>query len=283
MLVYVLSKTGKPLMPCKPAKAKKLLQGGNARVVKKTPFTIQLNWLTEEQTQPVTLGIDTGYENVGVSATSGKEELFSAEVQLRTDISKLLTEKRMYRRNRRSRLWYRKTRFLNRKKPEGWLAPSIQNKLDAHIKVINHVKEILPVSQINIEVASFDVQKIKNPDISGTGYQDGEQTGFWNTREYVLHRDGHICQVCKGKSKYPVLEVHHIIPRSQGGTDKPDNLITLCETCHQKYHRGEIKLKIKPSKEFKAETFMSTVWWKLVNRLRESGNVVNATYVSKII
>lgn len=277
--VYVLNRREQPLIPCSPAKARLLLKKGKAKVVKRTPFTIQLVYATGEAKQPVTLDVDSGYAYVGISAVTDKKELFSAELQLRTDISKLLTEKRTYRRGRRNRkTWYRKARFLNRKKPEGWLAPSIQNKLDAHIKVINRVKEILPVSHINIEVAAFDIQKIKNPDISGTDYQNGEQKGFWNVREYVLYRDNHSCKYCNGKSKDPILEVHHIIPHSQEGTDKPDNLITLCETCHEKVHNREINLKIKPSKEFKAETFMSTVRWKLVNRLRESGNVVNVTY-----
>jgi len=277
MLVYVLSKTGKPLMPCKPAKARKLLQGGNARIVKKTPFTIQLNWLTEEQTQPVTLGIDTGYENVGVSAISEKKELFTAAVKLRTDIVKLLSEKRQYRRTRRSRLWHREPRFLNRKKEQDWLAPSVQHRLDSHIKIVNFTKSILPITSINVEVAAFDIQKIKNPDTSGTEYQNGVQKGFWNVREYVLHRDGHVCQHCKGKSGDKILNVHHIVSRQIGG-DRPDNLITLCETCHKAYHQDKFALEVKEHKSLKAETAMSILRWTIVNKLRELGNNVNITY-----
>ena len=278
MLVYVVNKHGNPLMPCGPRKARILLKQGKVKVVKRTPFTIQLIYGSSGYNQPVALGVDIGYSNIGLSAVTNNVEIYSAEVNLRTDIVKLISERRMYRRNRRSRkTWYRKVRFFNRKKPEDWLAPSVQNKLDAHIKVINKVKEILPVSRINIEVAAFDIQKIKKPDISGTDYQNGEQKGFWNVREYVLYRDNHTCQYCNGKSKDPVLEIHHIVSRQIGG-DSPDNLITLCKTCHEKVHKGEIKLKIKPTKEFKAETFMSMVRWKLVNKLRELGNVVNITY-----
>ncbi|MCD6102680.1 MAG: RRXRR domain-containing protein, partial [Thermotogaceae bacterium] len=148
----------------------------------------------------------------------------------------------------------------------------------SHIKAIEQVKKILPVTKINIEVAAFDIQNIKNPDISGKEYQNGEQAGFWNVREYVLYRDGHVCQICKGKSKDPVLEVHHIVSRQIGG-DRPGNLITLCQTCHQKLHKGELKkVKLKVDKGFKAETFMSTIRWKLVNRLKELGNTVSVTY-----
>ena len=132
MLVYVLSKDGKPLMPCKAAKARKLLKQGRAKVVKRTPFTIQLAYAAGETKQPVSLGVDTGYKHVGLSAVSDAKELFSSEVELRTDVVKLLSEKRQYRRTRRNRLWYRKARFLNRVKSKkaGWLAPSVQHRLN---------------------------------------------------------------------------------------------------------------------------------------------------------
>lgn len=278
MLVYVINKHGKPLMPCKPSKARKLLKDGKAKVVQRTPFTIQLLYGSSGYKQPITLGVDSGYTYIGLSAVTDNQEVYSAEVKLRNDIVKLNSERRQYRRFRRYRkTWYRQPRFLNRKKTKGWLPPSIQHKLGSHIKAIEQVKKMLPVTHINIEVAAFDIQKIKNPGISGTDYQNGEQAGFWNVREYVLYRDNHTCQACKGKSKDPVLEVHHIISRQVGG-DRPENLITVCKTCHEKYHRGKLKLDFKPSKGFKAETFMSTVRWKLVNALKETGNTVSHTY-----
>lgn len=276
--VYVLNKYGKPLMPCHPAKARILLKQGKAKAVKTVPFTIRLLYDSTGYTQPVTLGIDTGYEFAGLSAVTDKRELFSAEVQLRTDIPKLLSEKRMYRRQRRSRLWHRPARFDNRARPDGWLAPSIQHKLDSHIRLVKLVSGILPVSHVTVETAAFDIQKIKNPDIAGTDYQNGVQKDFWNIREYVLHRDSHTCQACNGKSKDKILNVHHIVPRSQGGTDRPDNLITLCESCHKKYHAGRLKIDLKPAKNFKPETLMSTIRWKLVNTLRELGYAVSNTY-----
>ncbi len=278
MLVYVLNKHGKPLMPCGPAKARILLKNGKAKVVKRTPFTIQLLHGSSGYKQAVTLGVDSGYKHIGVSAITDNKELFSAEVELRTNIKDLLTEKRMYRRNRRSRLWHRKPRFLNRKRTAGWLAPSVQHKADSHVKLVNFISNLLPITKVVVEVASFDIQKIKNPAISGKDYQNGDQTGFWNAREYVLHRDGHTCQICKGKSKDKILNVHHIKPRSNGGADRPDNLITLCETCHKAYHKGKLELKVRPSKEFKAETFMSMVRWKIVNTLRDLGYAVSHTY-----
>ncbi len=259
-------------------KVRHLLKNGLAKVVQRTPFTIQLLYDSDEYTQPITLGLDSGFQNVGLSAVTEKEEVFSAEVKLRKDIVKLNSERRMYRRSRRNRkTWYREPRFLNRKKDNGWLAPSIQHKIDSHIKLIDMVKKILPITKINIEVANFDIQKIKNPDIEGTDYQNGEQSGFWNVREYVLYRDGHICQHCKGKSKDIILEVHHLKSRQTGG-DKPDNLITLCSKCHQLVSKGELKLKIKASIGLKAETFMTMVRWRIINLLRQTNNNVSHTY-----
>jgi N6-L-threonylcarbamoyladenine synthase len=277
MLVFVLNKDGLPLMPCKPATARKLLKNGYAKVAKRKVFTIQLNFECENKVQDVTLGVDPGYKHVGLSAVSNDKELFSSEVELRTNIPKLLSEKLMYRRGRRNKLWYREPRFDNRGIPKGWLAPSVEHKLGSHIKAVEFIKSILPVTQINIEAAAFDIQKIKNPEISGTEYQNGEQTGFWNVREYVLYRDNHTCQSCNGKSKDKILNVHHIESRQTGG-DRPDNLITLCEKCHKDYHAGRIELKIKKHNSFKAETIMSILRWKIVNKLRELGNTVNVTY-----
>ena len=99
----------------------------------------------------------------------------------------------------------------------------------------------MPIGKIVVEVASFDIQKIKNPEIIGAEYQQGVQSDFWNVREYVLYRDNHKCRYCKGKSKDRVLNVHHLESRKTGG-NSPDNLITLCETCHNMYHRGLISL-----------------------------------------
>lgn len=214
---------------------------------------------------------------LGVSATTAKEELYSAEVQLRNDIVDLLSIKRQYRRTKRNRLRYRKARWQNRKKDKGWLAPSIQHKINSHLRVVSEVHKILPVSKIIVEIASFDIQKIKNPEIEGASYQSGEQLGFWNIREYVLFRDGHKCQHCMGKSKDNILNVHHIERRKVGG-DAPDNLITLCETCHKKYHKDEIHLKVKRGQTFRDAVFMGIMRWVFYENLKIIYPNVNITY-----
>lgn len=212
-MVYVLSKFGKPLMPCTEAKARHLLKGDKATVIRREPFVIQLKFECENKTQPVTLGVDAGAKHIGLSASTEKKEFYSAEIVLRTDITELLSTRRELRRARRNRKTrYRQPRFLNRvkAKKKGWLAPTIQNRINAHLKVVDNVFKILPITKVIVETASFDIQKIKNPAISGVKYQQGEQLNFWNVREYVLFRDNHECQHCHGKSRYNVPRRRHL-------------------------------------------------------------------------
>ena len=281
MLVYVLNRDGQPLMPTgRCGKVRRLLRDKKAKAVKRCPFTIQLLYEAETNTQPITLGVDAGSKHIGVSAATEDKVLYEADVELRDDIVKLLSarrEQRSARRNRKTR--YRKPRFNNRKRTDGWLAPSVQQKVDCHLQVIANMHKLLPITKVVIEAASFDIQKIKNPEISGTDYQQGDQLGFWNVREYVLFRDGHTCQCCKGKSKDPILNVHHIESRKTGG-DTPNNLITLCKTCHKGYHAGTLKLPetIRRGMSFRDEAFMGIMRWAVYNRLKEQYPEVSLTY-----
>ena len=277
IMVYVLNKDGRPLMPTKRhGKVRRLLRDGKAHVVRVQPFTIQLDFDTTEYTQEVDLGIDAGSVHIGVSATTKKEELFSAEVVLRTDIVSKIATRRELRRTRRSKKTrYRKARFDNRKGQ--MIAPSVRNKVDMHLKIIRMAHNILPITKTTIEVAQFDALKIKNPSIEGEDYQKGEQMGFWNVREYVLARDGHTCQHCKGKSKDPILNVHHLESRKTGG-DAPNNLITLCETCHKAYHRGEFELKIKRGTSLRDAAVMNIMRWEVYNRAKEEFSNVHLTF-----
>ena len=280
-MVYVLNIEGKPLMPCKEAKARKLLKENKAKIYKKEPFTIQLLFICENQTQDITLGVDAGSKHIGLSATTKEKELYAADVELRNDIVDLLSTRRQNRRTRRNRLRYRKPRFNNRvhSKKNGWLAPSVEQKIQTHFKVVEDIHKLLPITKIVVETASFDIQKIKNPEIHNEEYQQGEQLGFWNVREYVLFRDNHTCQCCKGKSKDKILNVHHIESRKTGG-NAPNNLITLCETCHKGYHNGTVELPktIKRGMSFKDATFMGIMRWSFYNRLKEIYPNVVMTY-----
>jgi len=266
-------------MPTTPVRARKLLKENKAEVAKRTPFTIRLLIATGETKQEIILGVDAGSKTIGISASTVNQELYAGEVQLRNDIVDLLSTRRQNRRTRRNRLRYRQPRFLNRvkSKNKGWLAPSIQHKISSHLKVIENLYKILPITKIIVETASFDIQKIKNPEISGVDYQHGEQLDFWNVREYVLFRDGHRCQHCKGKSKDKILNVHHIESRKTGG-NTPGNLITLCEDCHDNFHKGKLELKLKRGTSFKDAAFMGIMRWAFYNKLKELYLNVNMTY-----
>ena len=280
-MIYVLNIEGQPLMPCKEAKARKLLKQNKAKIYKREPFTIQLLFVCENQAQDITLGVDAGSKHIGLSATTKEKELYAADVELRNDIVELLAIRRQNRRARKNRLRYRKPRFNNRvhSKKSGWLAPSVEQKIRTHFRVIEDIHKLLPITKIVVETASFDIQKIKNPEIHNEEYQQGEQLGFWNVRKYVLFRDNYTCQCCKGKSKDKILNVHHIESKKTGG-NAPNNLITLCETCHKGYHNGTVKLPktIKRGMSFKDAAFMGIMRWSFYDRLKEAYPNVFMTY-----
>lgn len=247
-MVYVLNIDGEPLMPTERlGRVRHLVKEHRAVIVNYRPFTIKLTYKCPDQTQEVLLGVDAGSKHVGLSATTKQKVLFEAQGELRNDIVKKLATRREFRRSRRNRnTRYRKSRFLNRKKMSQWMAPSIRQKRQSHCYWIDRICRILPVKHITVEIGKFDAQKLKaqeqgTPIPQGVDYQNGDQLGFYNVREFVLFRDGHKCRCCKGKSHDMVLNVHHIESRKTGG-DAPNNLVTLCRTCHEKYHRGEIVL-----------------------------------------
>lgn len=279
-MVYVQDIDGSPLMPTtRYGKVRRLLKANKATVISLCPFTIKLLYKTSDYKQEITLGVDAGTKHVGLSATTKSKELYASEVILRSDVVDLLSTRRELRKIRRYRLRYRKPRFMNRikSKKRGWIAPSIRQKIDSHIRIISFVYSILPVSKLIVEVAQFDTQKIKNPEISDKEYQKGDQLGFWNVREYILARDGHKCQHCKGKSKDPILNIHHIESRKTGG-DSPSNLITLCETCHKEYHKGNIDLKVKRGKSLCDAAVMGIMKWKLYEELKSRYDNVSMTF-----
>lgn len=262
------------------AKVRLLLKSGKAKVVKRTPFTIQLTGTSKTFTQDVTLGVDAGSKHVGLSASTAKKELFSAELRPRNDVVDLMSSRRALRRSRRNRTTrYRQARFMNRvhSKHKGWLAPSVEVKIWNHIQGIKFVTKLLPVKTIHVETAEFDLQRLKaleagEPVPVGIDYQLGEMYGQYNVRQYVLHRDGYSCQCCgaHGTDKKPVkLHVHHLETRKTGG-DAPDNLITLCEDCHTGYHAGTVVLPItkRRRKSTRDAAFMGIMRKTLMERLR---------------
>ena len=180
-------------------------------------------------------------------------------------MSELLTARREFRRGRRGRRhnWYRPARWQNRANEKGnaALPPSVKHKADSHIRAIRFVCKMLPISKIVVEIGKFDPQKLKYPEIQGKQYQQGTLANWENLKAYAKYRDGYKCRACgKSKRKDGVrLEVHHIIRKADGGTDVPENVVTLCEDCHKAHHRGEKKLKFRRPPQHKGETHMNAM------------------------
>lgn len=249
-MVYVISQNKKPLMPCSNPTARLLLKQGKAKVKKREPFTIKLTYETTNYTQDLTLGVDTGSGTIGTAVSRDDGNIvYMSEVIVRNDITDKMTQRAKYRRNRRNRKTrYRKARWLNRANSikKDRFSPTMVSKFHSHVKEIEYIKSILPITEMVFETSQFDTHLMKNPKLANPkvrhwGYQKGTNYGFENTKAMVLNRDNYTCQYCKGKHKDSKLEVHHIIFRSQGGSDEESNLITLCHTCHKALHNGKIR------------------------------------------
>ena len=276
-MTYVIDRDEVPLMPTKRGNhIRHMLKRGEARVVRLEPFTVQILRDVGHRVQAVVLGVDVGSKHIGLSATTKNEELYSAQAEVRDDVTGLLTARREFRRARRGRKhnWYRPPRFDNRRKYAYWLPPSVRCKAEAHLRMIRFVLKMLPVRGVRLEIGKFDSQKIQNPSISGEQYQNGTLAGWENLKAYAKWRDGYKCRVC-GKSHRadPIvhLEVHHIRRRADGGSDTPENVVTLCHECHEKHHKKDVVLKFRRPPVHKNEAHMNAMrnWleWKVIEML----------------
>ena len=264
-------------MPTTPARAIKMLRDGKAKCIRRTPFTIKLTYQTDNYTQNLTLGIDTGSSKIGSAVVKENGDIiYLSQIEIRNDITDKMKQRSKYRRNRRNRKTrYRQARWLNRKNSikKDRFSPTMTSKINSHLKEISFVKSLLPITHMILETGTFDPHALKNPDVLKNKwlYQRGANYGFANTRAFVLDRDSHICQHCKGKTKDSRLEVHHIVFRSNGGSDESENLMTLCKTCHDKVHSGAIKLKGGKSKgQLKHATQMNSIRNQLLRLVPES-------------
>ena len=276
MRVFVVNMRGEPLMPCSQRKARILLKQNKAKIYKYNPFTIQLTIATGETKQDCHIGVDTGSKHIGLAVTSKDKVLFKAEVELRQDVKSNLDTKRMYRRDRRNRKTrYRKPRFLNRKRSEKWLPPSLQNRVNNTFRWIDELCALVPNPKLHIEVGKFDTAKMINPNVKGVDYQQGQTYGFYDERYFVFVRDNYTCQCC-GKSKNKVLQTHHIIYRSNGGSNRVDNLITVCTDCHthKNHQKGGIlhdwQEQHKKVKQYKEPPFMNILRKRIFKKYPEA-------------
>ncbi len=280
------------MMPCTEKRARLLLERGRARVHKLRPFTIRVVDLKAEvcEFQALRVKLDPGSQTTGIAlvretAENGVAVLNLFELVHRgKQISKALTARRGHRRLRRSHLRYRVPRFLNRgnKKP-GWLAPSLQHRVDTTLAWVHRLQCLAPVSSISSELVRFDMQTLENPEIEGAQYQQGTLAGY-EVREYLLEKWKRECAYC-GARNVP-LQIEHIHPKSKSGSDRISNLTLACQCCNQK--KGvlpvEVFLARKPEllkrilgqakRPLKDAAAVNSTRWALVNALKTTGLAV---------
>lgn len=276
--IYIISANRHPLMPStRKGHIKRLLNSGKARIVSHLPFTIQLKYDVSEKTQPVYAGIDPGRTNIGVAAvTTNGRCVYRVHVSSRNkDVTKNMADRKMHRQaSRRGERLRRKRRarkngtitsfpegralpgcekpvmvkdiinttakFNYRKRPDGWLTPTARQLVQTHESIIRLVSSILPITDWTLETNKFSFIKMDDDRCYGTNFQNGRMKGYKDSHDYVYARQNGICPFCG----MPIEHYHHIVSRSQGGSDLPENLIGVCRNCHEKIHTGKLDMKI---------------------------------------
>jgi 5-methylcytosine-specific restriction endonuclease McrA len=280
--VFVLDTHRKPLSPCRPGVARSLLNAGKAAVFRRFPFTIILKKAVEATPKPLTVKLDPGSKTTGVALLQGDQVIWGAELTHRGQVIKAsLDSRRSLRRGRRSRhTRYRQARFLNRTRPDGRLAPSLQHRVETTLTWVNKLIKFAPVGNIVQELVRFDLQQLKNPEISGIEYQQGELLGY-EVREYLLNKWDRACAYC-GKKDIP-LQIEHIHPRAKGGSNRVANLCLACEPCNIKKGTQDIRdfLSGQPDllkrilgqakRPLKDAAAVNSTRWALFNRLKATG------------
>lgn len=201
MAVFVLDRYQQPLMPCSEKRARKLLQVKRARIVRIYPFTLRIvdRTVADSTLQPLTVKLDPGSKTTGIALVREVQATHVVNLFELThrgqQISAKLTARSQMRRRRRSKLRYRAPRFLNRTKSKGWLAPSLQHRVDTTMAWVKRLQHLAPVTSLAQELVKFDLQQLENPEISGVEYQQGTLAGY-ELREYLLEKWHRECAYC---------------------------------------------------------------------------------------
>lgn len=280
--IFVLDTNKKPLTPCKPSMARKLLTAGKAAVFRRFPFTIILKKRVTSTIESITLKLDPGSKTTGIALLQGEKVIFGAELTHRGQTIKAsLDSRRLLRRGRRSRhTRYRQARFLNRTRKKGWLAPSLQHRVETTLTLVNKLRRLAPISLIVQELVRFDIQQLENPEISGIEYQQGELQGY-EVREYLLNKWNRKCAYCDAENVS--LQVEHIHPKAKGGSNRISNLCLACEKCNLKKGTQDVQqfLAKKPDilkhifaqakRPLKDAAAVNSTRWALFSRLKKTG------------
>ena len=297
MAVFVLDKRKKPLMPCSEKRARLLLERGRARVHRMVPFTIRLvdRLQADSVLQPLRLKLDPGSKTTGMALVREKESVDSTTGEVSRTLTVLmllelkhrghairdaLTQRRAFRRHRRGNLRYRPARFDNRTRSQGWLAPSLQHRVDTVLAWVTRLIRWAPITALSQELVRFDTQALRNPEIAGTEYQQGTLYGY-EVREYLLEKWKHTCVYCD--ATHVPLEVEHIEPRSRGGSNRVSNLTVACHDCNQRKGNMPVeqflakqperlrKVSVQAGAPLRDAAAVNSTRWALYRRLTATG------------
>jgi 5-methylcytosine-specific restriction endonuclease McrA len=291
-MVFVIDKHKQPLMPCSEKRARLLLQRGRAVIHRRFPFVIRLKdrRVADSQLQPLRLKTDPGSKASGIAIVRETEEtdrvtgevkrtatvVHLAEIHHRGEvIHQSMLQLKMLRRNRRTRhLRHRAPRFNNRCRRKGWLAPSLQSRVDNLAAWTGRYRRWCPIERLSQELVRFDMQKMKNPDIEGVEYQHGTLEGY-EVKGYLLEKWEYRCAYC-GATDVP-LQVEHIKPRSRGGSDRVSNLTVACVDCNRKKGNrtaeefGHPEVEDQARKSLKDAAAVNSTRWAVKHMLEATG------------
>ncbi len=280
--VFLIDSNKTPMNPIHPAHAQKLMNSGKAAVFRMYPFTLIMNRVVDNiVTYPLSLRIDPGSKFTGISLVNNRDEVvWGMELQHRgLAISDALETRSGVRRGRRARhTRYRQARFLNRKRPQRWLAPSLMHRVLTIETWVKRLIKFSPVAEIRQELVRFDLQQMENPEIAGTEYQQGELAGY-EVREYLLNKWERKCAYCQVENV--PLQVEHIQPKAKGGSNRISNLCLACEKCNQKKGTQDLldflvkkpellkKIELQAKRPLKDAAAVNSTRWKLFETLKQ--------------
>ncbi len=226
------------------------------------------------EVQSVVLGVDPGRTNIGLAAVREDGTcLYNAQCRTRNkDIPKLMRERKAHRsasrrgerkcRQRRAKKFRTmfeaekrmrhikgygedgtmvlngiintEARFLNRKRPQGWLTPTATQLLRTHLNLIGKAVKLLPVSRVVLEVNKFAFMELDRPELKHwqIDFQKGPLCQTGGVKDAVRIQQEGQCLLCKK----PIDHFHHIVPRSKGGSDTVTNIAGLCAKHHALVH-----------------------------------------------
>ena len=277
--VFIIDHEKRPLNPVHPADARHLLKTGQAAVFRRYPFTLILKQrVPVAAVQPLRLKLDPGSKTTGIALLNDATGtvVWAAELTHRGQhVKSALDSRRASRRSRRQRhTRYRQPRFLNRRRPQGWLPPSLESRIQNVLTWVARLSRYASLTNITQEVVRFDLQLMQDAEVSGVAYQQGELQGY-EVREYLLEKWHRCCVYCGAKDVS--LQVEHIIPRARGGTDRVSNLTLACEPCNQRKGTltaaefGFPDIQAQAKAPLRDAAAVNTTRWALYKRLHQTG------------